>query len=183
MRIVLIIALFFTALLADRDGGPYIGVGYGTSEYTNSDYYDSIAESGSKAMSIYGGAYINKHLSVEICYAEFGSSDDGFSVEKSGSFNNLSFTAFTVSVLGHYAFFNDVLDTYVRLGAGEIREDKLSLKGFSEEYGVGVGVRFNKWLSMKVAYDMYRFKYEEPISAIKYDMSIDYMYAALEVQF
>ncbi|QOY52850.1 outer membrane beta-barrel protein [Candidatus Sulfurimonas baltica] len=183
MRIFLIITLFFTALLADRDGGPYLGIGYGTAEYSNSDYYDSIAESSSKAMSLYAGAYINKHLSVEVGYAEFGSSDKGFSVEKSSSLSNLSFTAFTFSVLGHYAFFNDVLDTYVRLGAGEIREDELSLKGFSEEYGVGIGVRFNKWLSMKVAYDMYRFKYEEPVSAVKYGMSIDYMYAALEVQF
>lgn len=183
MKIILIMALFFSALLADRDGGPYIGLGYGTSSYDDDNYYTDIKESNSKAASIYGGAYINKHLSVEVGYANFGSSSDGFLVDNSGTDNSLSFSAFTVSTLGHYAFFDDVLDVYARAGVGQMSSSELDMSNFTAQFGAGIGIRINEWLSVKVAYDIYKFTYEDPVSSTGHDMSIDYMYAAVEVQF
>lgn len=183
MKIILVMALFFTALLADRDGGPYIGIGYGTSSYSDDSYYTDIKESSSKAMSIYGGAYINEHLSVEVGYASFGSSADGFLVDNSGTDESLSFSAFTISTLGHYAFFDDLLDVYARLGVGQMSGSELDNTGFTAQYGVGLGLRINEWLGLKIAYDRYQFTYKEPVSSTNYDMSIDYMYAAVEVQF
>ena len=35
MKIILSILLFCSILLADRDGGPYLGLGYGSSEYSD----------------------------------------------------------------------------------------------------------------------------------------------------
>ncbi len=68
MRIFLFLAFFITLLSADREGGPYLGFGYGMSEYDDGGMYDKVLENEAKASFMYGGAYINKYLSVEIGY-------------------------------------------------------------------------------------------------------------------
>ena len=163
------------SLFADRDGGPYIGVGYGTSKYNDDSLYESVKSDTSGAFTIYGGAYINKYFSVELGYA-------GFNDYKIDDTTSVNFNSTTVSVLGHYAFFDDMLDFYAKGGVGNIGASGISADGFTITYGGGVGLRFTDWLGMKVAYDRYTFEYKSSSSG-NHDMYIDFIYGALEFQF
>lgn len=168
-------------LFADRDGGPYIGVGYGSSKYNDDGLYTSLKSDKSNAATIYGGAYINKYFSVELGYSSFDAwqNSKGYEIDNTQS---LSYSATTVSVLAHYAFFDDVLDFYAKGGVGEVVTSGISAGGFTITYGGGVGVRFTDWLGMKVAYDRYAFEYKD-IATGHHDMYIDFIYGALEFQF
>jgi len=179
MKSVFILLIFFSALMADRDGGPYIGVGYGTSTYDDAALYNALIENSSGAATFYFGAYINKHLSVELSYASFDAwhFQNGYQTDIN---TTLGFGALSVSTLAHYAFFDDSLDFYAKFGVGEISLGGLESKGFTMLYGIGVGDRLNKYMRLKVAYDIYTFSYEK---TSRYDMQIDYMYSAIEVQF
>ncbi|MBU1658990.1 porin family protein [bacterium] len=185
MKAVVFLLLFLSFLYADRDGGPYIGVGYGSSKYNDDGLYSQLKSDTSGSAVIYGGAYINKHLSVELGYVSF----DAWHVQRgyeTDTVQALGFGALSISTLAHYAFFDDVLDFYAKFGAGEMSMSGLSDNGFTMIIGTGVGVRFNEWLSMKVAYDMYNFNYDDESDVnnkMKYDMHIDYIYSAIEVQF
>ena len=175
MKFILILAIFLTMLWADRDGGPYVGVGYGVSKYNSDGLYEELKSDTSASTTIYVGAYINKYFSVELGHANFGS----WEVDDSSS---VSYSALSVSTLVHYAFFDDILDFYAKFGVGEINVSGISAGGFTFTYGGGVGVRFNEWLSMKVAYDRYTFEQSDSLTG-NYNMNIDYLYSALEFQF
>jgi hypothetical protein len=181
MKIILMLLMFVGVVFGDRDGGPYIGVGYGVSKYNDDGLYGSINSDSSASATIYGGAYINKHLSVELGYASFDAWDkkEGYEIDE---LTKVSYSAATVSVLAHYAFFDDILDFYAKGGVGQIDASGISASGFTIVYGGGIGVRFSDLLGMKVAYDRYTFEYKDPASG-NYDMYIDFMYGALEVQF
>lgn len=175
MKYIIVLVLLVSSIYADRDGGPYIGLGYGTLTYDDDGLYSTPNkdELDSKVLSL--GAYINKHLSVELNFADFGLVDD---------INNLDYFAVTVNTLAHYAVYDDVLDFYIKFGVGEMRENVTRAKGFSFVTGVGSSIRLTKWLSVKIAYDRYSFGYDEDgDNTSDYDFTIGQMYTALEFQF
>jgi len=178
MKYILVLVLFFSYAFADRDGGPYIGFGYGISEYDSDGVYTTLKEDSSKTMSVYGGAYINKNFSVELGYVDFAS-EKGYEINE---INTLDISLFSVSTLVHYPLWNDKLDFYVKFGTGQIDYDNES--GISFVFGVGTAIRFNEYLSLKFAYDNYSFGYDSTNnSSADNDMKIDYIYSAIEVQF
>ncbi len=185
MRILLVVLFLCAGLFADRDGGPYLGAGYGISKYNDDGLYNTLKSDTSNAATLYAGAYINKHLSVELGYVNF----DAWHVGKEYAVDELQkmgFEAITISTLAHYPFFEDLLDFYARFGVGNLSTNTLGADGFTMVVGGGVGLRLDEMLSLKIAYDMYNFNYLDetnPNNTIKYDMHIDYFYTALEVQF
>jgi len=181
LKKILVVLLLVTSLFADRDGGPYIGLGYGTSKYNDDGLYTTLKSDTSTSATIYGGAYINKYFSVELGYASFDAwqKDGGYEVD---SIKKVRYSATTVSVLAHYAFFDDILDFYAKGGVGSINASGISTDGFTITYGGGIGVRFNEWLGMKVAYDRYTFEYKD-LATGHHDMYIDFIYGAIEFQF
>ncbi len=181
MKIVLVLLMFMGVAFADRDGGPYVGFGYGNSKYNDDGHYASMKSDSSSSAVIYSGAYINKYFSVELDYVSFDAwqKDGGYEVDNT---KKVSYSAATVNVLAHYAFFDDRLDFYAKGGVGQIDASGISASGFSIVYGGGVGVRFNEWLGLKLAYDRYTFEYKDNVTG-NHDMYIDFVYSALEFQF
>lgn len=183
MRLLLILILFFTLSYADRDGGPYLGFGYGISKYNNDGLYDNIKKDTINSATFYAGAYINKHLSVEFSYVSFDTwhHNKGYEVSDAKSLN---FGVLGISTLAHYAFFNDVLDFYARFGACDMSLGNVKDHGFAYLTGGGVGLRLNKYVAFKVAYDLYSFDVDMNSDGVHdKSMSIDYIYTAIEVQF
>ena len=180
MKVFLILVFIFTFSYADRDGGPYLGVGYGVAEYNDDGMYEDIKEKEASYNFFYGGAYINKHLSVELGYAKIRG--EQFKVVQNGIESNLSHNLFSISALAHYAFFDDIWDFYAKFGAGYVTGDGES--GSSLNYGIGTSIRFSDLVSLRVGYDMYEFGYDESgNTSADYKMRIKYPYAALEFQF
>jgi len=187
MKFILVFLLFLTSLLADRDGGPYLGLGYGIAKYYDNGFNNKIKDDFSPTLSFYAGAYINKHLSVELAYIDFdakGQTDGFLVIDNSSMKKNISFSAITISTLAHYAFYYDIIDFYVKFGAGEITQNTLTGEGFTMIYGAGVSFRFNEYVSIKLAYDTYQFGYDENSDrSSDYRMGLDRLYTALEIQF
>jgi len=181
LKKILVVLLLVTSLFADRDGGPYIGVGYGSSKYNDDGLYDDIKSNTSASATIYGGAYINKYFSVELGYASFDAwkKKEGYEIDEN---KKVKCSSATVSVLAHYAFFDDMLDFYAKGGVGKMDMSGISSSGFDMVYGGGIGFRLNEWFGIKAAYDRYDFEYKNKEDK-KYKMKIDYVYAAIEVQF
>ncbi|MCW8837979.1 MAG: porin family protein [Thiovulaceae bacterium] len=177
MKIFLVLVFIFTLSYADRDGGPYLGYGYGISKYDSDGLYDSIKDEKANMQYFYGGAYINKHLSVELGYAKLF--EGGYKIDES---LKLNYTLYSVSTLAHYAFFDDIWDFYAKFGAGYTR--LVGDEGFSFVYGVGTSIRFSELFSVKLAYDMYEFGYDSTQNgSADYKMRIFYPYMAVEFQF
>ncbi len=178
-----------SVLFADRDGGPYLGFGYGVSLYNDDGFFKELKEDISRSTTIYAGAYINKNLSVELVHVSFDSKGlhEGYLVKEDSNIDkNINFSVISVSTLAHYPFLNDLIDTYARFGVGEMDMLGIDSTGFTFIYGCGISVRFNEWLSMKLAYDRYGFDYDDARdldNVIGYEMNIDYLYSAIEVQF
>jgi len=184
MKFVLAFIFFVNLVHADRDGGPYLGIGYGVSQYKDGGLYDSIEEKNTKLRTMYGGAYINKHLCVELGYARI----DGqkYKVVENNVSRSLNYTMYSISTLAHYAFYDDRWDFYLKFGAGKVKLDKE--EGFTFVYGIGTSLRFNEMVSLKLAYEMYDFGYDEEVNgkhdgSSDYKMRIYYPYVAVEFQF
>ncbi len=184
VKIFLALCVLSSMMFADRDGGPYIGLGYGISQYNDDGLYTELQENRTKSATFYGGAYINKHLSVELGYVSFDTwhLNDGY---KTDTNNSLGFGAISMSTLAHYAFFEDALDFYLKFGVGEMSQSGIGGNGFTFVYGVGGSYRLDKRYSIKLAYDMYDFSYDSTTatSTQRYEMKIHYVYSALEIQF
>ena len=187
MRYILIFLVLYSSLIASRDGGPYIGLGYGISQYNDDKYYTDMKEDSSESATFYVGAYINKHLSVELSYVSFDAKGlgDSFLVNKdSSSDETINFYATTISTLAHYPILNDKLDLYARFGAGEMGSNIANDNGFTLVYGVGIAYRFNETFETKLAYDSYHFGFDiNEDKSSEYRMVLDYLYMAIEVQF
>lgn len=180
MKIFLVLAFLITLLSADREGGPYLGYGYGVSEYDDDGMYDQLIEDNAKASFIYGGAYINKHLSVEIGYVNI--KNFNFKVQQDSKDLNIGYTLYNVSTLVHYAVFDDIWDFYAKFGAGFVKS--LGEEGSNFIYGVGTSLRLSEILSIKVAYDIYDFGYDKTSNGSSdYNMRISYPYIGMEIQF
>ena len=173
MRFFLVFVLMAFSLYASRDGGPYIGGGYGVAKLDVDGYYD-LKEDSSNSTKIYAGAYINKNLSVEVEYV----GDLAYEVKGRNEFTpNLM----DVNTQAHYQFFNEKLDVFAKFGVGEIHYED---KGFTFVYGGGVSWWINEMFLLKFGFDRFDFGYDKDNdnSADK-DFKIDYFYSAFEVQF
>ena len=183
MKIVLLVVLMLGTLLADRDGGPYIGLGTGISKIDSDNLYSDMIRDTSTATTFYGGAYINKHLSVELAYVSFDTwhLDDGYQAVKG---QDIGAGALSVSTLAHYAFFDDALDFYAKFGAADMSFNIINGNGFGMVFGGGMAYRFDETFSMKLAYDMYQFSYDKDSDSVAdYRMRIHYVFTAIEMQF
>ena len=175
MRIILLLSLVSFLLYADRAGGPYIGAGYALSSYNDDGYNAAIENKKEGAFVIYGGAYINKYLSVEFLYDNFGR----FVLAQNG---DQKIEAYTISTLFHYPLFEEKLDLFLKFGVGEIRVDTLSQNGFTNLYGAALAYRFNDTFALRLGYDSYHFTYDAQNSQ-SFDMQMGSVYSAIEVQF
>jgi len=178
MRIFLILVFIASIVHADREGGPYLGIGYGVSEYNDGGLYASLKDNEVQQRYTYGGAYINKNFSVELGYVNM--LGDGIKIDDT---TNVIYSLYSVSTLAHYAFFDDILDFYAKFGTGYVQGYK-DENGFSFVYGVGTSLRLTELLSIKVGYDKYEFGYDEDEdNSADYTMYLEYSYVAVEFQF
>jgi opacity protein-like surface antigen len=183
--------LFFTLpLVADR-AGPYLGLGAGLSHYNDDGRLQSIDTDYTAAYRFYAGAFINKHLSVEIDYnylkAFSATSESGNSVEE-------KFEVLTVAALAHYPVWEERIDWFAKFGAGELfwQETEASQKQGDSTgtlmFGAGVGYRPVDRLTFNLGYDYYIFDLVSPVSQSdtstrRYEMGIGEIYLEVEVQF
>ena len=181
IKIISTLLLFFTLAFGDRDGGPYIGLGYGISSFNDNGAYEEQHDIKSQGITLYTGAYINKYLSVEFNYIDFNTKND-YIVQQNDELETISFTTYNVSTLAHYAFFNDILDFYAKFGVGKVNSRGVGdISGFTMLYGGGVGIRLSKIFGIRMAYEQYLI--EHTMDSKRHDMKIDFFYSALEVQF
>ena len=178
MKLFLSILVLFSALLADRDGGPYVGFGYGLSTLSSDEVYAEDVSDDSEAMLFYAGAYINKNFSVEINYIDFNIGDAYSVVDENSTIQTINFQSYNVSTLAHYAFFDDILDFYAKFGVGKMSSNN---DGFTMLFGAGTGIRFSDMFSFKLAYDRYMIDYNS--KSVEREINIDLLYCAFEIQF
>ncbi len=173
-RLFFMIALA-VSLFGDRDGGPYIGVGYGQGGIEDKEKYYLFETKSAQSFLVYAGAYINRHLSVEIEYI------DGLAY-RSGGVEHI-FEVIDVNTQAHYAFFENRLDFFAKFGAGQVLEGGKT--GFGFVYALGSAYRVDEMFALKVGYDYVDFG----IDTVGNDGSADvkvgigYYFAAFEVQF
>ncbi|MGD9719364.1 MAG: outer membrane beta-barrel protein [Sulfurimonadaceae bacterium] len=175
MRFFILFLAFVGLACADRDGGPYLGIGYGVSEFGTNDIYTDLKEDKANSFMIYGGAAINKHLSVELGYVGFGSYILANDTE-------LEANIITVTTLVQYPFYEDMFSIYAKVGVGQVDLSTLNDTGFSYVAGGGLSYRYNEYLGVKAGYEYYPFDYEDTLGAT-HSMKIEYVYGAFEVQF
>jgi len=170
---LLLIACMVLMLYADRNGGPYIGIGYGDSSIADKEFY-SLEEKKSKGYCVYAGAYINRHLSVELEYV-------GALSYRQNSTQYVDFNLLHINTQAHYAFFEERLDFFVKFGVGEIIEKN---SGFAMIYGAGAAWRFHKRFALKTGYDFIDFGVDiNGDNSSDASMHIGYFFGAVEVQF
>lgn len=172
---------------ADRSG-PYIGGAYGSTTFEEGSYYafqgyNGHVDNASESFRLYGGAYINKYFSVEIDYTNFG---DFKATDTLSQSLNESFTALGVSAVAHYPFYDDTLDTFLKIGAADLNWDESGALNRSDSagalcLGLGAGYRFTDDYMLKIGYEFYSFELQDGSS--NYDWKIDHFFAAFEVQF
>ncbi|MBU0631449.1 porin family protein [bacterium] len=182
LGLFLLSGLLFTTLNAEqkeRDGGPYIGVGYGMASYNDDDYFDSVVDSNVASYNLYAGAFINKYLSVELDYIKSGQFNVIDSTTSKTTFN---YTSITIGALAHYPTFEDSLDFYAKFGAGQSYVSMSSYDGAALVVGAGVSYRIDETFALRLAYDLYTFNYDSD-SRGRFNMNMQYAYAAIEVQF
>ncbi len=180
MKYILVLVLMLSCVSADREGGPYVGVGYGQQKYSDDGLYTTLKEDKSESLSFYAGAYMNKYFSVEINYVDVSP----YTAVLNSNEIKLDLYAVTVASVIHYPFYDDMFDTYIKFGVGDLRERKANAKGFTFVYGLGGSFRVSELLSLKVAYEVYPFGYDINGDNISdYNQNIKYLYSALEFQF
>ena len=179
--LLLLIFMLATANAAEkeRNGGPYIGVDYGVCQYNDNGFYTDVKDTQMASYGFYGGAYINRYLSVELNYMKSGDFKVVDSVSNKNSFN---YSAVTVNALAHYPLWYDAIDLYAKFGAGQSYTNLSTKDGSALVVGAGASYRLDEMFALKIAYDMYSFNYESSTRG-KFDMDIQYAYAGIEVQF
>ncbi len=167
------------AVEKERNGGPYVGMSYGLSSYNDNSFYTDIQDKEKNSYGFFGGAYINRYLSVELNYMKSGDFKIVDSVSNKTAFN---YSAVTVSALAHYPLYYDTFDLFAKFGAGQSYTSITSTDGSALVVGGGVSYRIDEMFALKVAYDRYMFNYNSDTRG-KFDMDIQYAYAGIEVQF
>ena len=182
--------LIFSVTLEARDG-TFVGVSYLNSKLSSDTRYKSIEDDKSDGYKVEVGAYINSYLSVGFEFVDNG-------VFKAKLKNDLdsvtSLKSLSTNVSAHYPFFSEIVDTYAKLGFGEVifEEDvdnyaHQSLKGAFAMYGFGVAFRAYEDYVLKLGYDREIFNILNTDSVKKVtqkdEMIIDRIYVGIEVQF
>ena len=182
IKLLLVSMLFLTSAYGaekERDGGPYIGGGYGLSSYNDGGYYNEVSTKETNGYNLFGGAYINKYLSVELGYVKSGE----FKVkDTSAQSKNFDYSAITVGALVHYPFWYDSFDIYGKFGAGQSFTSLSSTDGSALVIGAGISYRIDETFAIRTAYDVYKFNYSSDTRG-GYSMDLRYAYAGIEVQF
>jgi opacity protein-like surface antigen len=173
MRLGLIFLLLCALLHANRNAGPYIGVGYSTAT-TKSDYYN-FQDDSAKGYLLYAGAYINKYFCVEIEYNEKMT----YTLQNS---DTLDIKYIDINTQAHYPIFNNIIDPYVKFGIAQIYTS--TSDGFSFLYGLGVRYLYKEMLGLKIGYNYYDAGIDTTNnkSADK-KIHTGYGFVAIEVQF
>ena len=182
IRAFLLFGLLFAVLNAkqtERDGGPYVGVGYGVASYGDDNFYNEVKDMNVASYNLYAGAFINRYLSVELGYMKSG---DFNVIDITSTETSFDYSAITVNVLAHYPVLDDNLDFYAKFGAGQSYVSMSNNDGAALVYGAGMSYRFDDTYALRLAYDVYKFSYDST-SRGKFDMNMQYGYAAIEVQF
>ncbi|MDY0116978.1 MAG: porin family protein [Sulfurimonadaceae bacterium] len=175
IRLIIIVLTLCSVAVADRDGGPYLGFGYGMSQFGKNDVYTNLKEDRANSYSIYAGAAINKHLAVELARTSLGA----YKLENS---DELKATIISLATVAQYPFYKDMFSVYAKAGVGHIKLNTLADTGFTFLLGGGVSYRYNEYLGVKIGYEYYPFDYEDADEA-SHSMKIEYVYGAIEVQF
>ena len=173
LKVFLVCFLFFSFVEAKRGAGPYLGVGYGESRL-NSDGYYELKDDKTDILTFYGGAYINRYLSVEFDFYDISSYETTLNTQ-------ISYKIYDIATLVHYPFYNDIFDVYAKFGAGVITR---KTNGFNFVFGAGFSYRYNEILSFKIGYDYFDFGVDiddDKVSDKKFGISS--IYIGLEVQF
>ena len=74
------------------------------------------------------------------------------------------------------------MDFYAKFGAGQSYVSMSAYDGSALDVGGGINYRINETFALRVAYDLYTFDYAST-SRGSYSMSMQDVYAAIEVQF
>jgi len=175
-KIIVILVMLSVVAFANRDGGPYIGVGYGNSSISDDDNYFHIKDDSDTGYKIYAGAYMNKYFSVELSYLS-----DMTYTDINGT--ALEFGFIDVNVQAHYPFYYDKFDLYGKFGVGKVRHDG---EGFGYIFGAGISLRFDEVFSGKIGYDYMNFgvdTIEDKYDTADKHLGIHYLFIAVEVQF
>jgi opacity protein-like surface antigen len=174
-KIIFIFLLFLTTLYADRNGGPYVGIGYTYTTYTEQEKYYDVQENSDESFKIELGAFINKYLSVALEY-------DAKNRFKKQDSSTISFSMIHINTQAHYQFYNDKIDIFGKFGAGEVDSDADT--GFGLVYGAGISYRINQRYEIVLGYDYVDVGVDinnDDSSDFKIDLGVSYI--SFRVQF
>ncbi|MHC3994106.1 outer membrane beta-barrel protein [Thiomicrolovo sp. ZZH C-3] len=177
------VLLAATLLCAADRTGPYLEAGAGLGSYNDDGRRAEITTASAPQYRFGAGAFINRHLSVSLEYAQFG---DFKGTTGTGEKSEETFKVLSADVTGHYPIFNDRVDLFARFGAGELYWDqrlpeRKSSSAGTLVYGIGVGIRALAWLTVNAGYDFYQFGLDE--NGTSYAMGLGTAYIGLQVQF
>ncbi len=188
----MVLATLAFADAADRTG-PYIAVGGGYALFED-DWRMETGSAGvnpSYNLNLIGGAFINRYLSVELCYDYY----DTFVNDVNENTTKLS--VIDVAAKAHYPFWKERFDLYGAFGAGQVfwvenlngvsRDDRSGILRFD----AGIGYRPLKWLTFNVGFRRYFFTLDQETGVDtdgnvlyhRYYMELSSGYANIEVQF
>jgi len=172
--------------------GPYIALGGGYAVFDDDKRMEAAEIDSSYNLNIIGGAFINKYLSVELCYDYYKTFENSYNL------NTTKLSIIDVDAKAHYPLWKQRIDIYGAFGAGQIiwneelngvlRDDRSNvLRG-----DVGVGFRALNWLTLNIGYRRYFFTLEHNTGTTdsenniiydRYHMEVGSAYATIEVQF
>ena len=105
----------------------------------------------SRAFSVFGGYSISPNFAAEVAFVNFGSADNVVSgaVVKS--------SALSVSGVGSYPV-NNMFSLIGRMGVALTRQEATGTDSTSNTgltFGIGAQYNLNKWIGMRIGYDLY----------------------------
>lgn len=173
MRFVVILLLFFSIAEAKRGAGPYLGGGYGSSTLKDGGYFD-VKEDSSNGYVLYGGAYINDYLSVELEYVTALK-------YKQYSEETITHKFIDINTQAHYPLWERKVDLYAKFGAGYVY---LNNSGHTLVYGAGAAYRIDERYALRIGYDYFDFGIDNTgDGAVDKKIAVEFLFASFEVQF
>jgi hypothetical protein len=170
-------------LFAAERSGPFLEAGAGVGTYDDDGRLADIDSLNVLQVRAGAGAFINRHFSVALEYAQFEAFEG---TTQASEASRQYFRMFSADVAAHYPLFEEKMDLFAKFGAGEIfwdQKEPVNLNSSSAVlvYGAGIGVRPVSWLTFNLGYDFYAF--EMDTGEASYDMNLGSAYLDLQVQF
>ncbi len=185
MKALIMTLVLCAALLHAERAGPYVAAAYGKGVYDSNGRLESLRQDDIKnSMRLTLGAYINENLSVEVDYTLY----ETFKAVYNQEHVREHFALIGACAVPHYPLYNDTIDLFGRIGAGQINWDETgdhTNRSDAGAYvlGAGVGYRMLSTLMFKVGYELNLFEMQDTNTGISHDMRLDYYYAGIEVTF